>query len=199
MEIERLPQRMQMLITSNLVGTGCWLWNGGLNEDGYGTTTLNSRTMGAHRAVTLILTGSVGPELDHLCRTRNCVNPSHMESVTHRVNVLRGLGIAAKYAQRTHCKHGHEFTPENTYRKGHARICVLCKKEKNEKSYVKINGPRTGKAGGFNGRAKITDNDVQSIRQDSRRQWIIAEQYGILKRQSVQSSAANFGPTLRAK
>ena len=179
MHFDDLPPRMQALIDISQHGTGCWLWDGGLNEDGYGTTTVNGRTMGAHRATTLLLTGDLGPELDHLCRTRRCVNPFHLESVSHRENVLRGHGVAGMYARRTHCKHGHDFTPENTKVYRHARICLTCKKEKDEKSFVRINGPRTGKRGSFNGRAKITEIDVRIIRTDSRPQIVIAAEYGI--------------------
>jgi hypothetical protein len=177
--IENLPSRLQALIDCSKVGTGCWLWNGRLNDDGYGMTSINDRNMGAHRATTLLLTGDVGSELDHLCRTRRCVNPLHLESISHRENVLRGEGVAAKYARRNHCKYGHEFTPENTRMYGNARVCLTCKKQKDEESFVRIHGPRTGKSGAFNGRAKITETDIPGIRADSRSQSIIASEYGI--------------------
>jgi hypothetical protein len=178
-DIERLPDRFRRVIDCANVGTGCWLWTGRLNDDGYGMTSINEKSMGAHRATTLLLTGDVGPELDHLCRTRRCVNPDHLESISHRENVLRGEGIAAKYARRNHCKHGHQFTPDNTRMYGNSRVCLTCKKQNDEESFVRVNGPRTGKTGAFNGRAKITESDIPKIRSDSRSQSIIAEEYGI--------------------
>jgi hypothetical protein len=47
-----------------------------------------------------------------------------LEAVTNRENMLRGVGVCALNARKTHCKHGHEFTPENTYRvKNGGRAC----------------------------------------------------------------------------
>jgi hypothetical protein len=73
--------------------------------------------------------GSVGEglELDHLCRNRSCVNPAHLEAISHKENILRGESFSSINAKRTHCKHGHEFTPENTYRwRGKMRTCRAC-------------------------------------------------------------------------
>jgi hypothetical protein len=74
-----------------------------------------------------------GLVLDHLCRDPLCVNPFHLEPVTLKVNNRRGLGpiIAsrlqtARNRARTHCKHGHPFTPENTYRERDGRRCRRC-------------------------------------------------------------------------
>ncbi len=66
-----------------------------------------------------------GLELDHLCRVRHCVNPDHLEAVTHRENIRRGLG-----GPRSHCINGHEFTPENTSLKRGWQACRACSREK---------------------------------------------------------------------
>jgi hypothetical protein len=67
-----------------------------------------------------------GREIDHLCRNRACVNPNHLEAVSHRENVRRGL----RGALTTHCAQGHEYTPENTARyRGH-RACRACNRER---------------------------------------------------------------------
>ncbi len=56
-----------------------------------------------------------GLTLDHLCRVRNCVNPAHLEPVTHRENTLRGDGVTAINARKTSCHRGHPFAGENLY------------------------------------------------------------------------------------
>lgn len=98
---------------------GCWLWTGHIDRLGYGRVRIggkNGVTGTAHRFMYELLVGPVpdGLTLDHLCRNRACCNPSHLDPVTQRENVLRGAGIAARRARQTHCIHGHEFTPENT-------------------------------------------------------------------------------------
>lgn len=92
----------------------CWLWTAVI-VGGYGKFWLD-RHVGAHRFCYELLVGPVpdGLVLDHLCRVRHCVNPDHLEPVTHRENVSRGVGPTAINSQKTHCKRGHPFTKENT-------------------------------------------------------------------------------------
>ena len=107
----------------------CWVWTAGL-RDGYGNFGLNGKMVGAHR-MAWRLSGFPEPPpqwtLDHLCRVRRCARPSHLEPVDNRTNVLRGEGPTAVNAVKTHCKHGHEFTPANTRidRRGY-RFCRAC-------------------------------------------------------------------------
>lgn len=67
---------------------GCWIWQFNRNPKGYGTW--NGRL--AHSLVYERLVGRVpaGLELDHICRVRPCVNPAHLEIVTHTENIRRG-------------------------------------------------------------------------------------------------------------
>lgn len=76
------------------VESGCWIFTGGLQGRGYGHIRGENRKMVvAHLALYRALKGPVanGLELDHICRVRACVNPDHLEQVTHQENVRRGL------------------------------------------------------------------------------------------------------------
>ena len=120
--LERLEDKI-------LVADGCWEWDGSRNAGGYGQLSVDGRNRMAHRVVYELLVGPIpdGMQIDHLCKTRQCVNPGHMEVVTCRENLMRGDTIQAENAGKTHCRHGHEFTPENTYaQRGHNRACRIC-------------------------------------------------------------------------
>jgi len=105
---------------------GCWIWTGAKSSNGYG----NYWNRGAHRVVYELLVGEIpeNMQLDHLCRNRDCVNPEHLEPVTARENLLRGIGVAAVNAKKTECKRGHQFTDKNTYVWNNRRICRECQK-----------------------------------------------------------------------
>jgi hypothetical protein len=85
-----------------------------------------------HVAVYELLVGAVpeGLQLDHLCRVRHCCNPRHLEPVTGKENVRRGIVSAYQRSiplWMTHCRRGHEFTPENTYvPPSGQRVCRSC-------------------------------------------------------------------------
>lgn len=75
---------------SNVIKTsgGCWLWTGSCNERGYGRFKVEGKMMYAHR-VSWLLAGNTIPEeliLRHKCRSKNCVNPEHLETGTHAQN-----------------------------------------------------------------------------------------------------------------
>ena len=108
----------------------CWNWTGFKNAQGYGHFRMKDHVYKAHRVSYLIKYEKIDSDLyiDHLCRNTSCVNPSHLEQVTHKENIIRGDGITASNARKTHCKYGHEFTPENTYQKSMGRECRTCKK-----------------------------------------------------------------------
>lgn len=96
---------------------GCWNWRGATSPDGYGILLVARETVYMPRYSWELANGPMpsGLEPDHLCRNHACVNPNHLEPVTHKENVLRGGSPAAINARKTHCIRGHEYTTENTY------------------------------------------------------------------------------------
>lgn len=111
---------------------GCWLWTGTILARGYGQFWVGPGHRGlrvrAHRFAYEMLVGPIpdGLVIDHLCRVPLCVNPAHMEPVTGRVNIRRGIGPSAVNARKTHCHRGHPFTPANTLLYRGSRCCRAC-------------------------------------------------------------------------
>lgn len=89
----------------------CFLWAGAsVTKAGYGMVGINSNhgTTTIHRLVYESLVGKIpeGLEIDHLCKNKICINPEHLEAVTHKVNMQRRYGVNL-------CKRGHTLTNDN--------------------------------------------------------------------------------------
>lgn len=108
----------------------CWHWMGARDRHGYGSFQARTR---AHRFAYELARGPIpaGLEIDHLCRNPSCVNPEHLEAVTHRENMRRAENFAGRNARKTHCKRGHALTPDNVYvqpSRKHSRSCRECRR-----------------------------------------------------------------------
>lgn len=114
-----IPIEERLLERIELSDTGCWVYTGGLDKDGYGKIKegpRGGRTLRSHRVAYELWHGEIPPglELDHLCRTRNCVNPSHMECVSGLENTMRGRSFVVANAAKTHCPKEHPYDKNNT-------------------------------------------------------------------------------------
>ena len=131
-----LPTRLREKI--RIDENGCWTWTAARDPANYGRVNWQRRAQFSHRLVWTLLRGPIadGLVIDHLCRTRKCVNPAHLEAVTQRENIIRGeLGKEREKSLR--CGHGHEFTPENTsYDKRGRRNCRTCKNTRARRRYA---------------------------------------------------------------
>ena len=124
----RMPERWWSKLKVN-DENGCWEWQSGSKlPSGYGTFWWNGSKKGIHRVSHSVFNGPIpeGLDVDHICLNRGCANPAHLRAVTHRENMLYGNSLPARQARQTHCKRGHEFTPDNTKRQGNKRTCRTC-------------------------------------------------------------------------
>lgn len=112
--------------------TGCWEWTGGKQQCGYGKIRHDKRVFLAHRVAYETWREMIPDHLvvDHLCRNRSCVRPDHMELVTDRENILRGMANAAKNARKEHCNRGHPLSGENLVCHDGNRHCRTCRNAK---------------------------------------------------------------------
>jgi hypothetical protein len=114
---------------------GCWIWNGSRTPAGYGNMNLGNGKYGhAHRVTYEHHHGPIpdGLVLDHLCRVRECVNPSHLEAVTERENLRRGESPAWRSHNSGVCQRGHSLADARRHPDGRVINCRTCRREKRE-------------------------------------------------------------------
>lgn len=110
--------------------SGCWIWVGAQNGNGYGRIQINKVGAYAHRVSYETFVGPIPPgyQIDHLCRRTLCVKPEHLQAVTPSVNVRRGTSPGARALRRDKCSAGHSFAVHGVVRLGR-RVCRECRRE----------------------------------------------------------------------
>ncbi|MDX2309344.1 MAG: HNH endonuclease [Hyphomicrobium sp.] len=136
----------------------CWPWLGPLNAKGYGRFAANGSVEMAHRSSVRLSGRDIPPgfEVDHICRNRRCVNPSHLRVVTHQENLLSGQTIAAANAAKTHCRKGHPLSTGNLVQGSGKRVCKECRRARSEAEYVPSTDRRR--------RRHLSSEDVAEVR-----------------------------------
>lgn len=146
---------LQRIIKKLIVNpcTGCWLWAGSTSSHGYSTMYVSKGSHLVHRRLWEELRGEIPAkmELDHLCRNRACINPEHLEIVSHQQNVVRGINPAIAAARekgkalaRTHCRKGHIWdNPKTSWviKRGRViinRQCRFCCNENSRRYEQKV-------------------------------------------------------------
>ena len=121
---------LKIVLRSTPGEDGCLLWTGSAQPRGYGWICINGRNVTTHRAMWEAHHGPVPPGLvvAHSCDNPRCVEITHLQAMSQAQNlrdkVARGRD---QNASKTHCKRGHEFTPENTRTRNNHRQCIACK------------------------------------------------------------------------
>lgn len=127
--VNRYGQTLRGILLSHVVYEGeCWVMNVSLTSNGYAQVMFNKKSALAHRASYEIHIGPIpdGAVIDHLCRNRACVNPSHLEPVTTFENNARGEGVTRLNLAKMRCPRGHPYDAENTYEHKGKRYCREC-------------------------------------------------------------------------
>lgn len=124
---DKVKERFLAKVRKSANVLDCWEWTGGRSLQGYGRFRFLGQVQYAHRVAYMIFVGSIpiGLELDHICKVRHCVNPDHLEAVTHRTNILRGNNPMARNARKIHCPFGHLLVP--TLNDPARRRCLVCR------------------------------------------------------------------------
>ena len=136
--LDYLPERFAQKVEAD---GECWLWMASKDPCGYGQFYWQRRVRKAHCVAYELVVGPVptGLELDHLCRIRHCVRPSHLDPVPHLVNVKRGIhGVLT-----THCPSGHAYDATNTHMKqGGGRKCRACDRDRHNARNAQLRAER---------------------------------------------------------
>lgn len=174
------PTSLRERLFSKLIidPSGCVLWTGTTDRDGYGQIRVNGRYQKVHRVMYELLAEPIpeGLQIDHVknrgCAHRNCANVAHLEPVTTQENTRRGNSISQRNAAKTRCNNNHLFDEANTYvaldGSRHCRTCSSdsAREQRRKRAAGRVPDPDPGRhnRGERNANTKLTAGDVVAIR-----------------------------------
>lgn len=136
---EKFPELVERIHSRIQFTEDCWFWTGNQNPKGYGLIFFKHSSFLAHRVMYTLHKGEIPEELviDHLCRTRNCVNPSHLRTLSAVENTMIGEGPTAQNKRKKFCPRNHPYSGENVFPTcdGKGRRCRICTNSWNRKYY----------------------------------------------------------------
>lgn len=156
-----------MLRTRLNAETGCWNWTGNHSTAGYGRICINEAWQLAHRMMYAQIKGPIpaGLGLDHLCRNRQCLNPSHLEPVTQTENHRRG-NAGHHNGQKTKCKHGHPLSGPNVWISiDGRRYCTTCDRLRRRAKAAKLKAAAEEKARAAQRRQQTPESETAEGRE----------------------------------
>jgi len=147
--LDKLPEKMRGRIAPP-DEKGCTIWLGARQSGGYGEVWLGGRDCMVHRVVVEAVRGPIpeGLVVDHLCRNPSCCNPDHLEAVSQKENVRRGL-LGVLHVVKTVCKRGHDKSDAyfSITKAGHKRrTCRVCNREQGREARRRSRARRASKA-----------------------------------------------------
>lgn len=137
-EVKEITPKLFKRLAKKIKFSKCWEWTGSKDYQGYGLLWYEGKTERIHRLMYAYFIEPIPKgvpsrrfyQVDHLCRNTSCCNPDHLELVTQKTNVLRGEGITAQAARKTHCKRGHVLELTRNGKRRWCRACDLLRHKK---------------------------------------------------------------------
>ncbi len=122
--------------------TGCWRWSRARTAGGYGHLRIARANVYVHRIAYELWIGPIGDgmTIDHVyargCRYRDCMNPAHLEAVTHAENMARTATVFLPGA--THCGRGHDLAAELVVKPSGQKVCNGCRRDQRRSARLAV-------------------------------------------------------------